>query len=218
MIALPFRFKVTNMNTAQIFKFLQEQIHTVVMATTDDAGNPVTCAIDIMDSDDKALYFLTAKGKNFYKRLKNRLYVSLTGIRGQSTMQRIAVSVQGKIQECDHNILLRLLEKNPYMFEIYPTEQSREGLSAFMIYSGNGEWFDLSKKPIERIDFTFGITRQLRDGYFISEKCNGCGNCLFVCPQKCIQLNSGVAFIQQNHCLRCGNCYNICPLKAIRRD
>lgn len=206
------------MNTTQIFKFLQEQIHTVIMATTDDNGNPVTCAIDIMDSDDKALYFLTAKGKNFYNRLKNRSYVSLTGIKGQSTMQRIAVSVQGKIRECDDNILLRLLEKNPYMFEIYPTEQSREGLSAFMIYSGNGEWFDLSKKPIERIDFTFGITRQLSGGYFISEKCNGCGNCLTVCPQNCIQLNSGVAFIQQNHCLHCGNCYNICPLKAIRRD
>lgn len=205
------------MNTAQIFKFLQEQIHTVVMATTDDAGKPATCAIDIMDSDDKALYFLTAKGKNFYKRLKNRSYVSLTGIKGQSTMQRIAVSVQGKIRECDHNILLRLLEKNPYMFEIYPTEQSREGLSAFMIYSGNGEWFDLSKKPIERIDFTFGITRQLSDGYFISEKCNGCGNCLFVCPQNCIDTSCCPAVIKQDHCLHCGNCKTACPVQAVVR-
>ena len=35
-------------------------------------GEPVTCAIDIMDYDTDGLYFLTAKGKNFYNRLKKR--------------------------------------------------------------------------------------------------------------------------------------------------
>ena len=40
------------------------------MATTDDDGKPVTCAIDIMDFDADGLYFLTAKGKSLYSRLK----------------------------------------------------------------------------------------------------------------------------------------------------
>lgn len=51
------------METVEIFKFLTEQIHTVIMATADENGNPVTCAVDIMDCDEHGLYFLTAKGK-----------------------------------------------------------------------------------------------------------------------------------------------------------
>ena len=53
-------------------KFLQQEIHTTVAATVDDDGLPVTCAIDIMDADENGLYFLTAKGKGFYHRLKTQ--------------------------------------------------------------------------------------------------------------------------------------------------
>lgn len=49
-----------------------EEIHSTVIATVDDNGLPVTCAIDIMDFDENGLYFLTAKEKGFYDRLKNR--------------------------------------------------------------------------------------------------------------------------------------------------
>lgn len=43
--------------------FIVHDIHTTVVATVDDAGLPVTCAIDMMDSDGNSLYFPTAKGK-----------------------------------------------------------------------------------------------------------------------------------------------------------
>ena len=49
------------------------------MATVDDAGFPVTAAIDMMDWDEGGLYFLTAKGKGFYDRLKKRGTLALTG-------------------------------------------------------------------------------------------------------------------------------------------
>ena len=42
-------------------KYLVEEIHTTVVATVDDAGLPVTAAIDMMDYDEGGLYFLTAK-------------------------------------------------------------------------------------------------------------------------------------------------------------
>lgn len=61
-------------------KYLTEVIHTVVVATTDEVGLPVTCAIDMMDADESGLYFLTAKGKGFYNRLKKNGYMALTGI------------------------------------------------------------------------------------------------------------------------------------------
>ena len=43
-------------------EYIVNTIHTVIAATTDKNGLPVTCAIDIMDCDDDGLYFLTAKG------------------------------------------------------------------------------------------------------------------------------------------------------------
>lgn len=72
------------------------------------------------------------------------------------TLSRAAVSVRGKVQEIGKTPLLRLFEKNPYMNEIYPSEESRQALTVFHLYEGSGEWFDLSKKPIERASFTIG--------------------------------------------------------------
>lgn len=204
------------MNTTEIFKFLQEQIHTAVMATNDENGLPVTCAADIMDYDESGLYFLTAKGKNFYKRLKAAGCLSLTGMKGESTMSRIAVSAQGNVKEIGPKYLPRLLDKNPYMYEIYPTEQSRSALTVFHIYEGSVEWFDLSKKPIERFSFSFGGISAKADGYFITDKCTGCGKCLTVCPQTCIDLNVRAA-IRQENCLHCGNCIRICPSNSVIR-
>ena len=203
------------MKTIDFLKYIQEQIHTTVVATNNEQGLPLTCAIDIMDYDEKGLYFLTAKGKNFYKRLKANGYLSLTGIRGDNTISCIAVSVCGKVKEIGSERLKRLLDKNPYMYEIYPTEQSRSALTVFCLYEGYGEWFDLSKKPIERFSFSFGVGRTETDGYFITDDCIGCGKCLSVCPQSCIVLNGQKASIKQENCLRCGNCINICPMKAV---
>lgn len=203
------------MTTKQIFSILVNDINTTVIATTDKNGLPVTCAIDIMDYDENGLYFLTAKGKQFYRRLKANCYLSLTGLKGESTMSCLAVSICGKVKEIGFEHLQRLLDKNPYMYEIYPTKQSRSALTVFCLYEGQGEWFDLSKKPIERFSFSFGGGRKKTDGYFITDDCIGCGNCLSVCPQSCIVLNEQKASITQENCLHCGNCINICPIKAV---
>ncbi len=140
-------------------KYLVEEIHTTVMATTDANDLPVTCAIDVMDYDDNGLYFLTAKGKNFYDRLKRNGYVAFTGMKGKDTMSCVAVSLRGKVKEIGSEPLERLFKKNSYMYEIYPTEQSRKALTVFCINDANGEWFDLSKKPIERADFSIGNSK-----------------------------------------------------------
>ena len=113
--------------------FIVNEIHTVVAATTDDKGLPVTCAIDMMDSDKNGLYFLTAKGKGFYSRLKKNGYMALTGMKGKDTMSCVAVSVRGKVCELGTELLPRLFEKNPYIKEIYPTKESQQALTVFRI-------------------------------------------------------------------------------------
>ena len=173
------------MKTIDFLKFIQEQIHTTIVATNNEQGLPVTCAIDIMDYDEKGLYFLTAKGKQFYRRLKANGYLSLTGLQGESTMSCNAVSICGKVKEIGFEHLQRLLDKNPYMYEIYPTEQSRSALTVFCLYEGQGEWFDLSKKPIERFSFSFGGGRTETDGYFISDDCLA-AEIVFPCVRKAV--------------------------------
>lgn len=197
-------------------RYIVNEIHTVVAATTDTNGLPVTCAIDIMDCDEKGLYFLTAKGKGFYNRLTKGKYIALTGIKGNNTMSSVAISVRGKVKEVVAERLDDLFEKNPYMNQIYPTEESRKALTVFCIYEGTGEWFDLSRKPIERDAFQIGNGKKMKEGYFITDKCIACGKCIPLCPQNCI--NKGTPFvIQQEHCLHCGNCLTICPVNAIEK-
>ena len=101
------------MKTKDFLSYLVNEIHSVVMATVDGSGLPVTCAIDIMDCDENGLYFLTAKGKDFYCRLKSRGYVALTGMSGHDTLSSVAVSVRGKVREIGPDRLSKLFEKNP---------------------------------------------------------------------------------------------------------
>ena len=58
------------MTAIEVLRYLQLEIHTTVVATSDREGRPVTCAVDMMEADGNGLYFLTAKGKGFYTRLK----------------------------------------------------------------------------------------------------------------------------------------------------
>lgn len=205
------------MNTNEILKFIEQTIHSVIIATVDDNGLPVTCAIDMMDSDENGLYFLTAKGKGFYDRLKKNEYAALTGMKGSDTLSCVAVSVRGKVQEIGNALLQELFTKNPYMKEIYPTKESQQALTVFQLYEGNGEWFDLSKKPIERISFTIGNQEKEIQGYEITNKCTGCKVCKGVCPQNCIDFTVTPATIKQENCLHCGNCFTVCPKKAVMR-
>lgn len=205
------------MKTIDYLRFIVEKIHTVIVATVDDEGLPVTAAIDMMDYDESGLYFLTAKGKSIYTRLKEKEYMALTGINGKDTMSCVAVSVRGRVKEIGSGHLPKLFAKNPYMNEIYPTEQSRQALTVFKLCEGSGEWFDLSKKPIERASFSFGDIKKKRDGYLITESCIGCGSCVEVCPQRCLVTDKIPFKIKQEHCLHCGNCYSVCPAGAIIR-
>ena len=204
-------------NAGEILSFLTNEIHTVVASTVDDDSLPVTCAIDMMDSDENGLYFLTARGKGFYHRLKKRKFIALTGVKGKDTMSSVALSVRGHVEEERDIVLSHLFEKNPYMLEIYPTEGSRKALSAFRIYDGTGEFFDLSVKPIVRKSFSFGSCISEPDVMEISDSCTGCGLCLAACPQQCIDSGTVPFRIRSENCLICGRCIEICPQKAVSR-
>ena len=69
------------MTSIECLAYIVNEIHSTVFATVDKHGNPITCTIDIMDYDEKGLYFLTARGKSFYDRLKNHSLIAFTGMK-----------------------------------------------------------------------------------------------------------------------------------------
>ena len=124
------------METEDYLSYLVNEIHTAVVATVDEEGNPVTAAIDLMDEDDSGIYFLTARGKSFYDRLKKRGVLSLTGLRGPDTLHSVSITVRGDVRELGPSLIPYLFDKNPYMDEIYPDPDSRSILTVFLIYKG----------------------------------------------------------------------------------
>lgn len=232
------------METKDYLRILREEIHSTVIATVDKDGRPVTRVIDIMLTDENSLYFITAKGKAFYAQLMENPYVAISGMcGGEGTMNKKAVSIRGKAVNIGSARLKEVFQKNPYMAEIYPQEESRTALEVFQVAEGTGEFFDLSVKPIFRDTFVLGgsaekedgsaageacQTRQGREkapgnatgqqgGYFITDRCHGCRICCSRCPQKCIDMFAKPFVIQQEHCLHCGNCMEVCPFGAVER-
>lgn len=205
------------MTVDHIFKILQQEIHSTVFATVDDDGLPQTCVIDLMLADENGLYFLTAKGKQFYERVMKRGVVAVSGLKGRDTLSSVAISLRGEVKSIGRERLQEIFEKNPYMSELYPTQESRGALEVFQIYRAEGEYFDLGQRPVYRQAFSYGGMERREAGYRIDEeRCIDCRNCLSMCPARCIA-GEPPHRIDGSRCLHCGNCFRICPVHAVEK-
>ncbi|MGL5314905.1 MAG: 4Fe-4S binding protein [Peptostreptococcaceae bacterium] len=203
------------MKTKDYLKILKDEIHSVTVATVDSNGLPQTRIIDIMLVDDESLYFITAKGKEFYDQLMKKKYVSISGMcGGEGSLNKKAISIRGKVENIGQELLEKVFEENKYMEQIYPQIESRVALEVFRLYEGQGEYFNLSTKPITRNSFAIGKFEDKTSGYIINDNCNTCGACISKCPTNCIVRGEKYTIIQEN-CLHCGNCYLACKYDAI---
>ncbi len=200
-----------NKESLEYLKILVEDIHSTTIATLDAEGRPVTRVIDMMLYDEAGVYFLTAKGKEFYKQLTEQQYVSLSSIKDKRS-----ISLRGRVKNIGSEKLDEIFEKNTYMQGIYPGN-TRAALEVFCLYDASGEFFDISDpEHVTRGAITIGEKVAAVSGYFVEEGCIGCESCLGVCPQQCICMTDGAAVIDQNHCLHCGRCVEACPAGVIR--
>lgn len=191
-------------------EILVEKIHSCTVATIGEDGHPVTRIIDMMYYDDEGVYFLTAKGKQFYHQLMEQKFIAVS-----ATKDKMSVSLRGKIRNIKEKNLDTIFERNPYMKDIYPGN-SKDALEVFCIYEAEGEYFDISvPSHIVRNSFAIGKEKVRRSGYYVHQGCIGCKLCYSVCPQKCIDITSVPAVIDQNRCLHCGRCVETCPRKVI---
>lgn len=190
------------------------EIKDIAFATVDAGGNPQVRIVDVMMVSEDALYFCTARGKDFYLELISSGKVAAVAMTENWEMIRLS----GRAVRLDEQKkwIDRIFDNNPAMLDVYPGD-ARYILEAFCIRSGSIEVFDLSSHPICRRTYSFG-GGEIKDKGFVvnNNKCISCGICAEKCPQGSIIMKD-TAFIVQEHCLHCGLCSEVCPSEAIKR-
>ncbi len=190
-----------------------QYVGVLAFATVDEMGAPQVRNISAIHYEPDALYFFTARGKNFCKELLRDGRVQILAYTKYKEMIRLSGKAYPVAQEEQKMWIDRIFEEQPYLANVYPDTTRNIGI-VFCIDKAELEYFNLGVNPIFRDTYELGDVTIHKKGYCITDKCIGCGTCRNVCPQKCIA--EGTPYIiNENNCLHCGACYENCPVKAV---
>ena len=184
-------------------------------ATVDTDGAPQIRNISAIHYEEDAIYFFTARGKNFCRELQQDGRVQILCYTRYKEMIRMSGKAYAVAESEQEKLRDIIFEEQPYLGNVYPGDTRNIGI-VFCIDRAEIEYFNLGVNPIFRETYQLGNAGIEEKGYYITDACIGCGTCQSSCPQRCI--TEGEPFtIQQNHCLHCGSCYENCPVQAIER-
>ena len=188
---------------------LLREIKSVTFATIKN-GQPAARIIDVMFVDEDGLFFLTARGKSFYRQLQANPCVAICGM----NQNYVSVRLVGDAEFCrDKGVVDKIFDLNPMMNQLYPGDK-RYLLEGMCLARGKGEIFDLSIEPPKRDRFAFGGAKVNPPGYSINDQCSACGLCADACPAGIIS-KGDVYQIDRGRCLECGSCLDVCPDEAV---
>lgn len=193
-----------------------KNIEVLDVATVGTDGKPQVRKVSAFLFKDNAIYFFTARGKDFCRELLTDGNVQIMGYDAKTfEMIRLSAKAQPANQAMQKQLIDEIFSIYPPLSGVYPNDTRYIGL-VFKIESGSIEYFNLSQEPIYREYLSYNGGALIEKGYEITDKCIACGKCAKICPQRCIT-KSKPYFINKNNCLHCGNCFEHCPVKAVKR-
>lgn len=182
-------------------------------ATTGADRSPQVRCISAIHYEPDAIYFFTARGKDFCHELLADGRVQVLGYTRYKEMIRLSGTAEPVSDGEQARWMDVIFSEQPYLVNVYPGDTRSIGM-IFCIRDMSIEYFNLGVNPIFRETYTVGESRPAPKGYQITASCVGCGRCTQVCPQRAI--DPGAPFrIRQENCLHCGNCIEHCPVGAI---
>ena len=182
-------------------------------ATVGLDGTPQVRCISAIHYEQNALYFFTARGKDFCRELLHDERVQVLAYTRYKEMIRVSAKAVPVAEAEQKNYIDLIFREQPYLENVYPGKTREIGI-VFVIRDMQIEYFHLGVNPIFREQYLVGNGEEKPKGYEITNHCIGCGICVKGCPQRCIKPEKPYR-ITQNNCLHCGNCFERCPVKAI---
>ena len=193
-----------------------QYVGVLAFATVDEHGAPQIRNISAIHYEQEALYFFTAKGKDFCRQLLSDGRVQILGYTRYKEMIRLSARAKPVSEADQRKWIDTIFAEQPYLSNVYPGDTRRLAGIVFEITDGEIEYFNLDVNPIFRESYPIGGGAVTEKGCRITDACIGCGVCLEHCPQGCIEAGTPYR-IQQEHCLHCGNCRAVCPAQAVER-
>ena len=191
-------------------------VGVLAFATVDGQGAPQVRNISAIHYEPEALYFFTAKGKEFCRQLLADGRVQILGYTKYKEMIRLSAEAKPVCEADQQEWIDTIFAEQPYLSNVYPGDTRKLAGIVFEIRDAEVEYFNLGVHPIFRESYTIGAGNIIEKGYQITDACMGCGSCAEHCPQRCIEAGTPYQ-IQQEHCLHCGNCHAVCPVQAVER-
>ena len=152
-------------------------------ATVDETGAPQIRCVSAIHYEPDAIYFFTARGKDFCRELQRDGRVQVLGYTKYKEMIRLsgvarAVSRAGAgalaiCHFCRAALSLQCLSRG------YPKHRDRLFASKTMSI----EYFNLGVNPIFREIYSVRRGAVRPKGYFITDGCIRCGKCQSICPR-----------------------------------
>ena len=178
---------------------------------TVNKGQPENRLIDYNMLPDGELYFMTSKGKPFYKQLMERPEIVICSAVDSLYSLKLRAWVK-EIPVTDTWVWDEFFKLNPGTVKMYRKNFSI--VSVFKLEKGDGEIFHLyAEEKIRRLRFAFGGGEKLPMTYSITDACTGCGSCMDNCVEGAIHTGEdGKCYIRYMDCDDCGICYTKCPL------
>lgn len=156
--------------------------------------------------------------------------------------------IQAALDLAGHGVMVHLIEKEPsiggHMAQLDKTFPTNDCSMCIL----SPKMLDISRHPKIRI-YTctevisisgevgrFQVIIRKNPRYIDEERCNGCGDCIRICPVEVYnRFDAGIGVRKaiykphpqavpdlvvkdSEHCIECGLCYDICGLEAVRKD